>query len=141
MNKKLKPGKTINAFPMPGISTSAGSKYVIFGGDYASAFADNANVRAFLKYISSAEAGGIWVSTGAVTSPNKLVKTAKYPNLLVKNEAKQIASAKAVRFDGSDLLPGTLADDWGSALQKIFEKPGNTNSLLSDFQKKADKEF
>ena len=141
VNKKLKPGKTINAFPMPGISSAAGSKYVIFGGDYASAFKDSANVRAFLKYISSAEAGGIWVSTGAVTSPNKLVKNTKYPNLLVKNEAKQIASAKAVRFDGSDLLPGTLADDWGSALQKIFEKPGNMNNLLSDFQKKADKEF
>jgi ABC-type glycerol-3-phosphate transport system substrate-binding protein len=141
VNKKLKPGKTINAFPMPGISSAAGSKYVIFGGDYASAFKDNANVRAFLKYISSAAAGAIWVSTGAVTSPNKLVQNTKYPNLLVRNEAKQISSAKAVRFDGSDLLPGTLADDWGSALQKIFEKPGNMSSLLSDFQKKADKEF
>jgi len=141
VNKKLKPGKTINAFPLPGITTAAGSKYVIFGGDYASAFKDNANVRAFLKYISSAAAGAIWVSTGAVTSPNKLVQNTKYPNLLVRNEAKQIAGATAVRFDGSDLLPGTLADDWGSALQKIFEKPGNMNTLLSDFQKKADKEF
>jgi alpha-glucoside transport system substrate-binding protein len=141
VNKKLKPGKTINAFPLPGISSAVGSKYVIFGGDYASAFKDNADVRAFLKYISSAAAGAIWVSTGAVTSPNKLVQNTKYPNLLVRNEAKQISSAKAVRFDGSDLLPGTLADDWGSALQKIFEKPGNTNTLLSDFQKKADKEF
>jgi alpha-glucoside transport system substrate-binding protein len=141
VNKKLKPGKTINSFPIPGISTAKSGKYVIFGGDYASAFKDNANVRAFLKYISSAEAGGIWVSTGAVISPNKLVQNKKYPNILVKNEAKQIAGASAVRFDGSDLLPGTLADDWGSALQKIFEKPGNMSSLLSDFQKKADKEF
>jgi alpha-glucoside transport system substrate-binding protein len=140
VNKKLKPGKTINSFPLPGINPNTG-KYVIFGGDYASAFVDSANVRAFLKYISSPEAGAIWVSTGAVISPNKQVKTTKYPNLLVRNEAKQISTASAVRFDGSDLLPGTLADDWGSALQKIFEKPGNMNSLLSDFQKKADKEF
>jgi len=140
VNKKLKPGKTINSFPLPAINPGTG-KYVIFGGDYASAFKDNANVRAFLKYISSPEAGAIWVSTGAIISPNKQVKSTKYPNLLVRNEAKQISTASAVRFDGSDLLPGTLADDWGSALQKIFEKPGNMNSLLSDFQKKADKEF
>jgi alpha-glucoside transport system substrate-binding protein len=140
VNTKLKPAKTINSFPLPGINPGTG-KYVIFGGDYASAFNDNADVRAFLKYISSAAAGAIWVSTGAVTSPNKLVKTKSYPNLLVRNEAKQISTASAVRFDGSDLLPGTLADDWASALQKIFEKPGNVSSLLSDFQKKADKEF
>jgi alpha-glucoside transport system substrate-binding protein len=140
VNKKLKPGKTINSFPMPAINPGTG-KYVIFGGDYASAFTDNANVRAFLKYISSPAAGAIWVSTGAVTSPNKMVKTKSYPNLLVRNEAKQISTASAVRFDGSDLLPGTLADDWASALQKIFGKPGNMSSLLSDFQKKADKEF
>ena len=140
VNTKLKPGKTINSFPLPGIAPGSG-KYVIFGGDYASAFKDSADVRSFLKYISSPEAGGIWVSTGAVISPNKQVKTTKYPNLLVRNEAKQIAGASAVRFDGSDLLPGTLADDWGSALQKIFQKPGSMNSLLSDFQKKAAKEF
>ena len=140
VNKKLKPGKTINFFPMPAITAGSG-KYVIFGGDYASAFVDNADVRKFLKYISSGEAGGIWVSTGAVISPNKQTSTKKYPNILVRQEAQQIATAKAVRFDGSDLLPGTLADDWGSTLQKIFEKPGNLNDLLSDFQKKADKEF
>lgn len=140
VNTKLKPAKTINSFPFPAIKAGSG-KYVIFGGDYASAFKDSPEVRKFLKYISSAAAGKIWVSTGAVTSPNKQVKLTGYPNLLVKNEARQISTAKAIRFDGSDLLPGTLADDWGATLQNIFQKPGNMTSLLSDFQKKADKQF
>ena len=140
VNTKLKPGKTINFFQFPAIKPGSGS-YVVFGGDYASAFKDSSEVKQFLKYLSSAEAGGIWVSTGAVISPNKKTSTKRYPNLLVRQEAKQIAGAKAVRFDGSDLLPGSLADDWGATLQDIFQKPGNTNKLLSDFQKKADKEF
>jgi alpha-glucoside transport system substrate-binding protein len=140
VNTKLKPGKTINSFSFPSIKPGSG-KYVIFGGDYTSVFKDNADVRKFLKYISSPGAGQIWVSTGAIISPNKQVKITGYPNLLVKNEARQISTAKAVRFDGSDLLPGSLADEWGATLQNIFQKPGNVNSLLSDFQKKADKEF
>jgi len=139
-NTKLKPGKTINSFPFPSIKPGSG-KYVIFGGDYASVFKDNADVRKFLKYISSPAAGKIWVSTGAIISPNKQVKLTGYPNVLVKNEAKQISTAKAVRFDGSDLLPGSLADEWGATLQNILQKPGNMSSILSDFQKKADKEF
>jgi alpha-glucoside transport system substrate-binding protein len=140
VNTNLKPGKTINFFPMPAIAAGSGS-YVVFGGDYASAFTSSNEVEQFLKYISSAPAGGIWVSTGAIISPNKLVKNSGYPNVLARAEAKQIASAKAVRFDGSDLLPGTLADDWGSALQKIFQRPGSMNSVLSDFQKQAAKQF
>jgi alpha-glucoside transport system substrate-binding protein len=140
VNTKLKPAKTINSFPFPSIKPGSG-KYVIFGGDYASAFKDTPEVRKFLKYISSAPAGKIWVSTGAVTSPNRLVKLTGYPNLLVKNEARQISTASAIRFDGSDLLPGSLSDEWGATLQNVLQKPGNMNSLLTDFQKKADKEF
>jgi len=140
VNTKLKPGKTINSFPFPAIKPGSG-KYVIFGGDYASAFTDSPDVRSFFKYISSPEAGKIWVSTGAIISPNKQVKLTGYPNVLVKNEAKQIATAKAVRFDGSDLLPGSLADEWGATLQNILQKPGSISNELSTFQKKADKEF
>jgi len=140
VNTKLKPGKTINSFPFPTIKPAYDSP-MVGGGDLAAAFKDNADVRAFLKYISSAEAGTIWVSTGAIVSPNKQVKAKAYPNLLVRAEAKQVAGAKVFLFDGSDLLPGSLADDWGAVLQNALQKPGSISTLLSDFQKKAAKEF
>ncbi|MDX6514213.1 MAG: alpha-glucoside transport system substrate-binding protein [Gaiellaceae bacterium] len=140
VNTKLKPGKTINSFPFPTIKKQYGSP-MVGGGDLAAAFTDNADVRAFLKYISSAEAGRVWVSTGAIISPNKQVKAGAYPNLLVRAEAKQVTTAKTFVFDGSDLLPGTLGDDWGSTLQGVLQKPGNTKKLLSDFQSKAQKQF
>jgi ABC-type glycerol-3-phosphate transport system substrate-binding protein len=140
VNTKLKAGKTIGSFPFPTINPKYDSP-MVGGGDLAAAFKDNADVRAFLKYISSAEAGKIWVSTGAIISPNKQVAKSAYPNVLVQAEARQVAGAKTFLFDGSDLLPGSLADDWGAVLQNALQKPGSINSLLSDFQKKAAKEF
>ena len=140
VNTKLKAGKTINSFPFPTINPKYDSP-MVGGGDLAAAFKDNADVRAFLKYISSAEAGRVWVSTGAIISPNKQVTAGAYPNLLVRAEAKQVTTAKTFVFDGSDLLPGTLGDDWGGTLQGVLQKPGNTKKLLSDFENKAKKQF
>jgi alpha-glucoside transport system substrate-binding protein len=140
VNTSLKPGKDINEFPFPAINPKWG-KPVTYGGDFAAAFKDNDGVRKFLKFITSKAAGTIWVSTGAVVSPNKSVSPKAYPNALVRFESHQIATSKYVLFDGSDLLPGTLADDWGSALQEIVQKPSDTSSILSAFQKKADKAF
>jgi alpha-glucoside transport system substrate-binding protein len=140
VNKKLRAGKTINSFPFPTINAKYGSP-MVGAGDLAAAFKDNADVRAFLKYISSPEAGRVWVSTGAIISPNKQLQKTAYPNSLVRAEAAQVAGAKVFLFDGSDLLPGTLADDWGALLQKALQTPGSISSLLSDYQQKAAKEF
>lgn len=140
VNKKLVAGKTIDFFPWPTINPQWGQP-LLFAGDLAAAFKDNADVRSFLRYISSAEAGKVWVSTGAIISPNKQVTGSAYPNLLVRKEATQVKGAKVLRFDGSDQLPGTLADDWGALLQNAMQKPGSISSLLSDYQQKAAKEF
>jgi ABC-type glycerol-3-phosphate transport system substrate-binding protein len=140
VNTKLKPGKTIAFFPWPTIKPQYDSP-LVGGGDLAAAFKDNADIRSFLKYLSTPAAGAIWVSTGAVISPNKQTKSSAYPNLLVRAEAKQVASAKIFRFDGSDLMPGALGDTWGAALQNVIQKPGNAKAIMSDFQKEADKAY
>jgi alpha-glucoside transport system substrate-binding protein len=140
VNTNLKPGKTIAFFPWPTITPKYDSP-LVGGGDLAAAFRDNSDIREFLKYLSTPAAGSIWVSTGAVISPNKQTKASAYPNLLVRAEAKQVASAKIFRFDGSDLMPGALGDTWGSALQNVLQKPGNAKKFMSDFQKEADKAY
>ena len=140
VNTALKPGKTIDSFPWPTIKAQLGNP-LVGGGDLAAAFKDSAEVRSFLQFISSAQAGTVWVSTGAIVSPNKQVKPGAYPNALVRKEAAQVAGAKVFLFDGSDLLPGSLGDDWGSTLQGVLQNPGKMNSLLSSFQSKAKKAF
>jgi alpha-glucoside transport system substrate-binding protein len=141
VNTKLKPLKTINSFPFPIINAKYGSKPVVYGGDYVVAFSDSAEVKQFLKYITSSAAGKTWVSTGAVTSPNKTVPLSAYKSPLVRAEAKQLQASTAIRYDGSDQLPSDFGADWQGALQKIFGKPSSMNSVLSEIQKKADRAF
>jgi alpha-glucoside transport system substrate-binding protein len=140
-NTKLKPNKTIASFPFPTINPKWGSSPVVYGGDYVVAFSDSSEVKQFLQYITSPAAGRIWVSTGAVTSPNKLVPLSAYKSPLVKFEAKQIAHASVIRYDGSDQLPADLGADWQGGLQTIFGKPSQINKVLSDVQKKAARAF
>jgi alpha-glucoside transport system substrate-binding protein len=140
VNPKLKPGKTIASFPWPTIKPSLDHP-VVGAADFAAALKDNADVRSFLKYISTGPAGTIWVSTGAVTSPNKKVPARAYPNVLARAEAAQLKGAKTFLFDGSDLLPGAFGDTWGFALQDVIQKPGNIKSILSTFQNKIKGQF
>jgi alpha-glucoside transport system substrate-binding protein len=135
VNTKLKIGKTIDDFPWPTIVKKWDSPVTI-GGDYAVAFKDSPEIRQFLQYVTSGDAGKIWVSTGAVISPNQQVPGSAYPNALVRKEGAQLASAKTILFDGSDQMPGAFGDTWGYALQKVAQKPtvSNIKSVLKRFQ-------
>jgi alpha-glucoside transport system substrate-binding protein len=140
VNTNLKAGTTIGDFPWPTIKASLDHP-VVGAADFAAAFKDTPEVRQFLKYISTGPAGRIWVSTGAVTSPNKKVPASSYPTKLVKAEVVQLATAKTFLFDGSDLLPGAFGDTWGFALQDVIQHPGNIKSILSTFQNKIQGQF
>ena len=140
VNTALKPGKTIADFPWPTIKPSLDHP-VVGAADFAAAFKSSPEVTQFLKYISTKAAGTIWVSTGAVNSPNKRVSGSAYPNVLARAEAHQLATAKTFLFDGSDLLPGAFGDTWGFALQDVIQHPGNIKSILSDFQNKIKGQF
>lgn len=140
INKALKPNKTIAFFPWPTINP-ARDRPLLGAGDLAVAFKDSPEIRRFIKYVSTPQAGSLWVSTGAVISPNKTTPARAYPNVLVRAEAKQVASAKIFRFDGSDLMPGSLGDTWGSALQDVIQKPGDVRDIMSTFQREADKAY
>jgi alpha-glucoside transport system substrate-binding protein len=135
VNTALKPGVTINDFVWPTINPKWDHPVTI-GGDYAIAFKDNPDIRKFLKYVTSPAAGRIWVSSGAIISPNKLVTGSAYPNALVRFEGHQLATAKVIRFDGSDQMPGAFGDTWGFALQKVAQNPSTSNikNVLSTFQ-------
>jgi alpha-glucoside transport system substrate-binding protein len=139
-NPKLKPGKTIDEAPFPTINRSFGNP-LVGGAAMIAVFVDNEAVRKLLLYLSSPEAGTVLASTGEHVSPNKRVPLNAYANVIARTEAKQVAGAKVFRFDGSDLLPGSLAGSWGSTLQKVIQKPGDIPKLTEGFQRKAAREF
>jgi ABC-type Fe3+ transport system substrate-binding protein len=139
VNPSLTPVKDIAFFTFPQIDPAQGTP-LIGGGDLAVAFVDNDLVRQFMAYLTSKDSADIWASTGTI-SPNKNTDTSKYPTPLAIEEAKQVAGAEVFRFDGSDLLPGTLGEAWGTTLQGVIENPDNIDGILNDFEELAKAEF
>lgn len=140
VNPDLKVGEDIDFFPWPTIDEANGSP-LVGGGDVAAAFVNNEDVAKLIEYLSTPAAGKVWVSTGAIASPNEGVAAGDYPNELVAKEADQLKTAESFLFDGSDLLPGTLGQDFGTLLQNIIKSPDNMDSLLDDYEAEAKDAF
>jgi alpha-glucoside transport system substrate-binding protein len=137
VNMDLRPGEDIDFFEFPQFdSDDVGT--VVGAGDVAAAFVNNEDVARLIEYLATPEAGRIWVSTGAIASPNEGVSDADYPNDLVTKEATQLKEAETFLFDGSDLLPGTLGQNFGTLLQNVIRNPDNVDSLLDDYQSQAE---
>lgn len=140
VNPDLKVGEDIDFFPWPTIDEANGNP-LVGGGDVAAAFVNNEDVAKLIEYLSTPAAGKVWVSTGAIASPNEGVTETDYPNELVAKEADQLKNAESFLFDGSDLLPGTLGQDFGTLLQKIIKTPSDMDSLLDDYEAEAKDAF
>jgi alpha-glucoside transport system substrate-binding protein len=140
VNPNVKPGESIDFYPFVTIDEAQGQP-LVGGGDITAAFVNNEDVAKLVEYLASPEAGKIWVSTGAIVSPNKGVTPDAYPNELVKKEAEQVTSAETFVFDGSDLLPGALGEDWGTLLQTVIKDPSKVDSELESFQQQAQDAF
>lgn len=122
-------GTAIDWFDFPTVDGN-GAGLVTYGGDVMAALVKDKDVAAFMEYLTTAEAGQVWAAGGTIISPIKAVDTSVYPTILIQNEAKQVTGATAVRFDGSDLLPGT---DLGAVLQSAL-RGEDMGPVLSEFQ-------
>jgi alpha-glucoside transport system substrate-binding protein len=124
-------GTAIDWFPFPTIDGN-GEGLVTYGGDVMAALVNDSDVAAFMEYLTTAEAGQVWAEGGTIISPIVDVDTSVYPTSLIQAEADQVTSAEAVRFDGSDLLPGT-SDAFGALLQAAVQGD-DVGPLLEEFQ-------
>ena len=123
-------GTAIDWFPFPTIDGN-GEGQVTYGGDVMAALVNDSDVKAFMEYLTTAEAGQVWAEGGTIISPIIAVDTSVYPTSLIQAEAEQVTSSEAVRFDGSDLLPS--GPDLGALLQSAFAGD-DAAPLLVEFQ-------
>lgn len=139
VNTNLKAGKDIAFFPFPSIDTQYQNP-VVGGGDFAIAFSDNDQSKAFMSYLASTEGADLWATQGVI-SPNKNLNMAGFPDPLVQAEGQQLTTAGIFVFDGTDLMPGALGDDWNTAIQTIYQDPSKTASVLATFDQEAATQF
>ncbi len=139
VNTSLKAGEDIDFFPFPSIDPQYQNP-VVGGGDFAIAFVDNDATRQFMAYLASADAANVWATQGVI-SPNKDLDMSGFADPLVQAEARQLTSAGLFQFDGTDVMPGALGNDWNTTIQAIFQDPSKTADLLASFEQQAAAEF
>lgn len=139
VNTSLKAGEHIAFFPFPSIDPQY-ENAVVGGGDFAIAFVDNDATRQFMAFLASADAANVWATQGVI-SPNKGLDMSGFADPLVQAEAQQLTLAGLFQFDGTDLMPGALGNDWNTTIQAIFQDPSRVAELLASFEQEAAVEF
>ena len=106
-DRDQKPGVDYSFFYLPGIDPAYG-KPVLVGGDIWSMFNDRPEVRAVMAWFARGEHLKTWLASGGTVSPHSDAKLDWYGNDIDRGAAEILANATAVRFDGSDLMPGEV---------------------------------
>ncbi len=101
------PGENVDVFPFPEIDAKNGLP-ILVAGDVFGMFNDTPEAQALMQYLATPEPHEIWAKSGGFISPHKEVPLEAYPDDVAKKQAEILANAEAIRFDGSDLMPGAV---------------------------------
>lgn len=102
----LEPGTTVDVFALPPIQPQQGNPVLVGGIVYAQ-FNDTPAATALMEYLTTTEAHTLWAEQGYIT-PHEAVSLDAYPDRLIRNQAAVLKDADVIRFDGSDLMPGSV---------------------------------
>lgn len=94
-------------FYLPSKDESLG-KPVLVAGDIYGMFNDRPEVRMVMQYFATGASIEGWVKAGGAISPHKDAQLSWYTNSVDRKVAEVIQNATSVRFDGSDLMPGSV---------------------------------
>ena len=138
---KSKPKTGFNTFVWPQITAGANAKAVEIAGDLMVTFRDTPAIRAFVKYLASAQAAAIWAKQGGFGTGNHNMSASVYPDAITRATEAPLLTAKSVVFDMSDNQPpafGSTAGqgEWG-LFQKFLEKPKNISGIQKQLETAA----
>ena len=122
----LVPGEDFDFFNLPAVNSTYGAPLLVAGDIYAM-FRDRPEVRAVMQYFTSAESLKTWVQSGGALAPQKDARLEWYTNPIDRRLGELLKNAKAVRFDGSDLMPGAVGA--GSFWKEMTAYVSGTHTL------------
>ncbi|QYR20681.1 ABC transporter substrate-binding protein [Paenibacillus sp. sptzw28] len=94
-------------FPLPPIDPKYGDPALISGDIYAM-FNDRPEVRAVMEFFTTADSLKTWIQSGGVTPPMNGADPSWYANDQERRMADFLKTATTIRFDGSDMMPGSV---------------------------------
>jgi len=100
-------GQDYDFFYLPSKDPSLG-RPVLVAGDIYAMFNDRPEVRMVMQYFATGASVEGWVKAGGAISPHKDSSLDWYTNVVDRKVAEVIQNATSVRFDGSDLMPGSV---------------------------------
>ena len=132
-------GENALFFDFPAINDSAPA--VMGGGDVAVQFTEDEATSAFMRFLASPESASVWVPLGGLTSPNKNVDTALYPDDTSRQIAEALTAAETFRFDMSDLTPsafgGTVGKGFWQEMITFYENPSDVEGTMTRLEAAA----
>ena len=81
---------------------------MLVAGDIWAAFTDKPEALALLEWYTKGEHLKPWMEAGGAIAPHKDADLAWYGSDIERKVGQIIQDATAVRFDGSDLMPGAV---------------------------------
>lgn len=103
----LKAGEDYDWFYLPPIDAQYGSPVLVAGDIYAM-FNDRPEVRAVMEFFTTGESIKTWVQSGGAIAPMNDAKLEWYTTDVERKMAELIQNATTIRFDASDLMPGSV---------------------------------
>ena len=139
----LEAGTGYDVFEFPSVGDSEPS--VVGGGDTVGMFKDTPAARAFIQYLTTAEAAEIWAKRGGFATLNKDLDTSVYPDAVTEKTAGALAETDIFRFDLSDLQPAEFGGTVGQGLFKLFQdfyaSPDDVDGIAQQMEAAAAKAF
>jgi alpha-glucoside transport system substrate-binding protein len=100
-------GEDYDFFYLPPIDEAYGKPFLVAGDIYAM-FTDRPEVRAVLDFFTRGESLKTWLASGGALSPHNDAQLDWYGSDIERGIAQLVSEATAVRFDGSDIMPGAV---------------------------------
>ena len=121
-------------FYFPPIDEQYG-KPVLVAGDIYSMFNDRPEVRAVMEFFTTGESIKTWVQSGGVIAPMNDASLDWYTTDSDRRMAKLVQEASTLRFDGSDLMPGSVgAGTFWKGMTDYVSGAANLDDALKQIQ-------
>ena len=137
---ELKAGEAYDFFPLPSFDTRFASSTTV-GADMVAMLNETAASRPLMKYLATGSVWEPWAMMGGYLSPNKSLSLDSYPNATSAALARQLASARVIRFYADDLMPSSVQRAFWLGLLSYLKDPLFLDTVLREIDSVATESY